>query len=969
MKETPKETDNIIKDSIEGSNNEIQTNNNNLVNFKYVNKYTPFKFKLDCKIRKINNDLKKYYGFTYYENSNKNTSDENNIKNKKENNNINDIEKKDNNENNFKQNTINKNDANINSSYNSNNNINMPFINNLDNLINIVREDDENEYSESEENRVVVDYHSYSDDDFGVGFNYTVRKNSCLKILVVKIVDTYNTIDPNYKYQIKEEEEKNIILTEPSEGVNNNGKDNENDDLIVCKEEEIKNEKKNVSYIIKSLLGTGVSGQAFKAFCPNNKNYYALKIIKNKEILKKMCLFEIKIMQFLNERDKNDQYHIIRLFDYFMYNNHLCIVIELLHKTLLQLLEMNNMEGISLNSIRFILKQILSAVDFIHSLKIIHTDLKPENILLTVYKGDNNETGNSNLNLSNINNQKNNLNQINLNNNTSGIKSNNISNISLINKRVNIKIADFGAACLLKNLDNKLYIQSLYYRAPEVILHLKQKNEKVDIWSIGCILGELYLGTPIMPGNTSYDQLYKINILLGEVPQYMIEQSNKRDKYFKKDKFNNYRIKSPEEFYKENPDIPKKEYEIPKNMKNIDDLINVKKDIIKSKNSLHKSMHNSSLSLNSSNTKEDLVALIHLMKVMLQIDPKKRWSCKQCLKHPFLTKEKLDKFITFELNQINQFMSNSFNSNNSYNYNNNKNNYHSMIMNNSFNQFLMNRGGNLNKNNTFYGGNYNKGNINNYSFGNFNNNNFNYNQYPYPPLFPQNQNINNIYPDNNNNIINNNNYQGNNNYKNKKLNSSFSYNNNNFNYNNLIQNNNIPYQFPQNFIPYQNNAYYGQNNYAFNNPNFNKNYTNYINYNNQNVRHNNTFMGSTNEKLNSSYNSNISKNNKSNKQIPVNMQHFHKNKKNINPNEFLFNKENIILGNLEDNKQEIKNKDNINEEKKILSNENKENDNKENDNKENDNNINNNDNNDMDKKKNNNNNDNNTEENKNDEKQ
>ena len=40
-------------------------------------------------------------------------------------------------------------------------------------------------------------YHSYSDDDFGVGFNYTVRKNSCLKILVVKIVDTYNLYDPD----------------------------------------------------------------------------------------------------------------------------------------------------------------------------------------------------------------------------------------------------------------------------------------------------------------------------------------------------------------------------------------------------------------------------------------------------------------------------------------------------------------------------------------------------------------------------------------------------------------------------------------------------------------------------------------------------------------------------------------------------------------------------------------------------
>ena len=280
-----------------------------------------------------------------------------------------------------------------------------------------------------------------------------------------------------------------------------------------------------------------------------------------------MCIFEIKIMLLLNEKDPNDQYHIIRLFDSFMYNNHLCIVIELLQKTLLQLLEMKNSEGISLHSIRFLLKQILSGVDFMHSLKIIHTDLKPENILLSVYKGDNNQTGNSNLNLSNINNQKNNTNntnQANINNNTSGINGNNISNINLRNKRVNIKIADFGSACLLKHLENKIYIQSLYYRAPEVILHLKEKSEKVDIWSIGCILAELYLGTPIMPGNSSYDQLYKINILIGEIPQYMIEQSNKRDIYYAKDNFNNYRIKSPEEFYKENPNVPKKEERIKK---------------------------------------------------------------------------------------------------------------------------------------------------------------------------------------------------------------------------------------------------------------------------------------------------------------------------------------------------------------------------------------------------------------------
>ncbi len=927
MKEVPKETDNMIKDSIEASNNEIPVNNNIMQKFECVNEYTPFKFNFEHNIKEKKN-VKKYFAFIYYENSNNNNiSNEKSDKNKNTENEediINESEKNQNNEKNVKINNNNNVNNIINTSYNSiNSNNNVKYMNNLDNLIDIVKEDDENEYTESEEHRV-VDYHShsYSGDDFGV-INFNVRPNSCIKTIVINIIDTYNLLDPNYKYVKKEEEEKNIILTVPSEPVKNNGKDNENDDLIVSKEDEFKNKENKNTYIIKDILGTGVSGQAFKVFCPNTNNYLALKIIKNNDLFRIRSLFEIKIMKTLNDNDKNDQYHIIRLHDFFMSNGHLCIVIELLHKTLLQLLDMSNSEGISLNSIRFILKQILQSVDFIHSLKIVHTDLKPENILLSVYKGgDINDNRNSNLNLSyNLNNQKNNPNQINTNNNTSGI--NNASNISLINKRVSIKIADFGEATYLKNLDKKSYIQSMFYRAPEVILHNNLKNEKVDVWSIGCILGELYLGTPLMPGNSNYDQLYKITVLIGECPQDMIENSIKKDIYFIKDKDTyNYRIKNPKEFFMEYPKVPKSEYEIPRNMKNLDDIINIKKGTIKSKNSLHKSMHNSSLSLNSSNTKEDLVAFIHLMKCMLQIDPNKRWSCKQCLKHPFLTKEKLDKFIRSEVNEINQLMSNSFNSNNSYNFHNN--NCHSMVMNNSFNKFQPNKGGNLNKNNTFYGGgNFNSKNRNNYSFGNFNINNNNYNNFMYQqtPIIPE-QIQGNFMNNNNNNILyqlnynnnNNFNYQGNNNNinNNKKLNSSFSF-KNNYNYNNMIPYNNL-YQFnfvpnrvnTQNFMPFQNMPFYPNNlMYNINNQNMNNRMNPMFN-NNPQKRYNKSYMGTSFERLNTSYNSNLSKNSKQN---ALNNQQFHKNKKNSNPKEFFFNKEHLMSGSVEDNKQDIKNKD------------------------------------------------------------
>ena len=518
-------------------------------------------------------------------------------------------------------------------------------------------------------------------------------------------------------------------------------------------------------------------------------------------------------------------------------------------------------------------------------MKIVHNDLKPENILLSVYKGTNNDKSNSNLSI-NFNSKVNNVNP-----NTSDI--NNANNTTaLINKKILIKIADFGSACSLKLLQNKFYIQSRYYRAPESILFIKKKTEKIDIWSIGCILAELYLGTPLMPGNTSYDQLNKINILIGECPQSMIENSVKKDVYFKKDHINyNYRIKKPEEFFKDYPDIPKKQYEIPYNMKSIDDLINVKKDTIKSKNSLYKSMHNSSLSINSSINKEDLVAFIHLIKGMLQVDPNKRWSCSQCLKHPFLTKEKLDKFISFERNVLNQLKSNSM-SNNSFNHNNN--NWHSMIMNTPVNKLKINKGNyintNINQNNSFYGTNINLNNQKNYSFGNFNTPYFNNNMpIPSDKNFFNNINMNNNY---------NNNFQlNNNNFNNQKLNSSFSFNNN------YMNNNIYPYNlFLNRMPPYPNNVYFNGPNYnPYNNPNTNNPNNIYFN-NNPYIRQSKSFIGFSNEKLNKSFNCNMNKNN--NRQNPFT----HKSKKNVNPNEFFF-KGNLRSENNEDNKKDTENKE------------------------------------------------------------
>jgi serine/threonine protein kinase len=95
-------------------------------------------------------------------------------------------------------------------------------------------------------------------------------------------------------------------------------------------------------------------------------------------------------------------------------------------------------------SLQLITRQCLEALQYLHNLGIVHCDLKPENILIKSYK------------------------------------------------KCEVKIIDLGSSCF--KTDNLcLYVQSRSYRAPEVMLGL-QYDEKIDIWSLGCILAELCSG-------------------------------------------------------------------------------------------------------------------------------------------------------------------------------------------------------------------------------------------------------------------------------------------------------------------------------------------------------------------------------------------------------------------------------------------------------------------------------------------
>jgi hypothetical protein len=95
-----------------------------------------------------------------------------------------------------------------------------------------------------------------------------------------------------------------------------------------------------------------------------------------------------------------------------------------------------------------------------------------------------------------------------------------------------IKLIDFGSACF-EGQASHTYIQSRFYRSPEVLMGLTY-DSAIDMWSLGCVAAELFLGLPILPGIHEHDQLCRIKEMIGDMPDWMLDQGSKSQKYFVK---------------------------------------------------------------------------------------------------------------------------------------------------------------------------------------------------------------------------------------------------------------------------------------------------------------------------------------------------------------------------------------------------------------------------------------------------
>ncbi|KAM5474359.1 dual specificity protein kinase yak1 [Microsporum audouinii] len=406
---------------------------------------------------------------------------------------------------------------------------------------------------------------------------------SPLQALTTHLPATYRICNPTFKYESSRNPRR--VLTKPSKGVKNDGYDNDDSDYILYVNDILGSEEANHKnrYLILDVLGQGTFGQVVKCQNLKTQEVIAVKVIKNRTAYFNQSMMEVSVLDLISSKlDKNDDHHLLRLKDTFIHRQHLCLVFELLSVNLYELIKQNQFRGLSTTLVRVFAQQLLNGLALLNKARLIHCDLKPENILLK--------------------------------NLESPI----------------IKIIDFGSACDERQTVYT-YIQSRFYRSPEVLLGLPYSSA-IDMWSLGCIVVELFLGLPLFPGSSEYNQISRITEMLGLPPVWMLENGKQAGEFFEKtqDEFGrrSFRLKSMEQYSREHntKEQPSKKYFQATTLP----------EIIRTYAMPRKNMKQAEIDREMNNR----VAFIDFVRGLLSINPLERWSPQQAKLHPFITQQK-----------------------------------------------------------------------------------------------------------------------------------------------------------------------------------------------------------------------------------------------------------------------------------------------------------------------------------------
>ncbi|XP_017055573.1 extracellular signal-regulated kinase 7 [Drosophila ficusphila] len=234
---------------------------------------------------------------------------------------------------------------------------------------------------------------------------------------------------------------------------------------------------------VRKRLGKGAYGIVWKATDRRTKDTVALKKIFDAfrdETDAQRTYREVIFLRAFRHHP-----NIIRLMDVFKAGNNLdfYLVFEYMESDLHNVIK----KGDVLKDIhkRFVMYQLINAIKYMHSGNVIHRDLKPSNIL--------------------------------------------------IDSKCRLKVADFGLARTLSNKRNSEfddrehegmltdYVATRWYRAPEILVASRKYTKGIDMWGLGCILGEMIRQKPLFQGTSTVNQIEKIVTALPDVTQRDIE--------------------------------------------------------------------------------------------------------------------------------------------------------------------------------------------------------------------------------------------------------------------------------------------------------------------------------------------------------------------------------------------------------------------------------------------------------------
>jgi cyclin-dependent kinase-like len=218
-------------------------------------------------------------------------------------------------------------------------------------------------------------------------------------------------------------------------------------------------------YHVLGVVGEGTYGVVLKCESKDTNDIVAIKRFKESvknESFRKVTLREVSILKAMRHEN------VVHLIEAFRRKGTLYLVFEFVEKCMLDVLTANP-DGVDTETARVLTYQLANALDYCHHQDVLHRDIKPENLLIDP-----------------------------------------VDNC--------LKLCDFGFARRAGDTEPLTdYVATRWYRAPELLVGSPNYGKGVDVWSLGCIMGELAEGKPLFAGESEADQLFVIQKVLGRL--------------------------------------------------------------------------------------------------------------------------------------------------------------------------------------------------------------------------------------------------------------------------------------------------------------------------------------------------------------------------------------------------------------------------------------------------------------------